>query len=35
MDFNFTDEQKMLRGLVKEFVDGEVRPLAQKIDEGE
>ena len=35
MDFNFTDEQKMLRGLVKEFVDGEVRPLAQKIDADE
>ena len=35
MDFNFTDEQKMLRGLVKEFVDGEIRPLAQKIDEDE
>ena len=35
MDFNFTDEQKMLRGLVKEFVDGEVRPLAQKIDNDE
>ncbi len=30
MDFNFTDEQKMLRGLVKEFVDGEIRPVAQK-----
>ncbi|MFZ1705295.1 MAG: acyl-CoA dehydrogenase family protein [Saprospiraceae bacterium] len=35
MDFNLTDEQKMLKGLVKEFVDGEVRPLAQKIDEDE
>lgn len=35
MDFNFTDEQKMLRGLVKEFVDGEIRPVAQKIDEDE
>ena len=35
MDFNFTDEQKMLRGLVKEFVDGEIRPIAQKIDEDE
>ncbi|HRQ55495.1 MAG TPA: acyl-CoA dehydrogenase family protein, partial [Ignavibacteriaceae bacterium] len=35
MNFNLTDEQKMLRGLVKEFVDGEVRPLAQKIDEDE
>lgn len=35
MNFNLTDEQKMLRGFVKEFVDGEVRPLAQKIDEDE
>lgn len=35
MNFNLTDEQKMLKGLVKEFVDGEVRPLAQKIDEDE
>ncbi len=35
MDFNFTDEQKMLRGLVKEFVNSEVRPIAQKIDEDE
>ena len=35
MDFNFIDEQKMLRALVKEFVDGEIRPIAQKIDEDE
>ncbi len=35
MNFNLTDEQKMLKGLVKEFVDGEVRPLSQKIDEDE
>ncbi len=35
MDFNLSDEQKMLRSLVKEFVDGEVRPLSQKIDEDE
>lgn len=35
MDFNLTVEQKMLRATVKEFVDGEIRPLAQKIDEEE
>ncbi len=35
MDFQFTDEQKMLRGLVKEFADSEIRPLAKKIDEDE
>ncbi|MFQ6093537.1 MAG: acyl-CoA dehydrogenase family protein [bacterium] len=33
MDFTFTEEQKMLRETVKRFVDQEVRPLAQKIDE--
>ncbi|MCX8106547.1 MAG: acyl-CoA dehydrogenase family protein [Ignavibacterium album] len=35
MDFHFTEEQKMLRGLVKEFADSEIRPLAKKIDEEE
>lgn len=35
MDFKFTDEQKMLRATVKEFVNGEIRPIAQKIDEDE
>lgn len=35
MDFQFTEEQKMLRGLVKEFADSEIRPLAKKIDEDE
>ncbi len=35
MDFNLTDDQKMLRGLAKEFVDAEIRPIAQKIDEDE
>jgi len=35
MNFDFTNEQKMLRGLAKEFVDGEIRPLAAKIDENE
>ncbi|MGQ9643903.1 MAG: acyl-CoA dehydrogenase family protein [Ignavibacterium sp.] len=35
MDFQFSEEQKMLRGLVKEFADSEIRPLAKKIDEDE
>jgi butyryl-CoA dehydrogenase len=35
MDFQFSEEQKMLRGLVKEFADSEIRPLAKKIDEVE
>lgn len=32
MDFEFTNEQKMLRSMVKEFTDSEIRPLAAKID---
>ena len=32
IEFTFTDEQNMLRDMVKKFVDKEVRPLAQKID---
>ena len=32
MDFNFTDEQRMLREMVKGFTDKEVKPLAHKID---
>lgn len=35
MDFSFTEEQKMLRGLVKEFTDSEIKPLASLIDEKE
>lgn len=35
MDYTFTEDQKMLRGLAKEFTDGEIRPRAQKIDEEE
>ena len=35
MDFAFTEEQKMLRGLVKEFTDSEIKPLASFIDEKE
>ena len=32
MDFTFTEEQVMLRDLVRKFVDHEVRPLAESID---
>jgi alkylation response protein AidB-like acyl-CoA dehydrogenase len=35
MDFNFTDEQKMLREMVRKFVDNELKPIAEKIDEEE
>jgi alkylation response protein AidB-like acyl-CoA dehydrogenase len=32
MNFEFTNEQKMLRSMVREFTDSEIRPLAGKID---
>jgi len=32
MDWTFTDEQKMLKNMVKKFVDKELRPAADKID---
>ncbi|MCK4350256.1 MAG: acyl-CoA dehydrogenase family protein, partial [Candidatus Krumholzibacteria bacterium] len=35
MDFTFTDEQKMLREMVRKFVDNELKPIAEKIDEEE
>ncbi len=35
MNYEFTEEQKMLRGLVKEFAESEIKPLAQQIDEQE
>jgi alkylation response protein AidB-like acyl-CoA dehydrogenase len=31
----FTEEQMMLRDMVRDFVDNEIRPIAQKIDEEE
>lgn len=34
-DFQFTDEQRMLREMVRDFVDSEIRPVAQKIDDEE
>ncbi len=35
MDFSLTDELKMLREMVRDFTDSEIRPLAKKIDEDE
>ncbi|HEY9899364.1 MAG TPA: acyl-CoA dehydrogenase family protein [Pantanalinema sp.] len=35
MDFNFTEEQQMLRQMAKEFADREIRPLADKHDKEE
>ncbi|MNX58502.1 Acryloyl-CoA reductase (NADH) [compost metagenome] len=35
MDFNFTEEQQMLRQMAKEFADRELRPLADKHDKEE
>ena len=33
MDFNFTDEQKLIRQTVRDFAEREVKPLAQELDE--
>ncbi|RPI02307.1 MAG: acyl-CoA dehydrogenase family protein, partial [Ignavibacteriae bacterium] len=33
--FEFTDEQKMLRDMARDFVNTEVKPLAHQIDEEE
>ena len=35
MDFEFTEEQKLLRDMVRRFADQEIRPLARQIDEKE
>lgn len=35
MSLEFSEEQEMLRSMVKEFTDAEIRPLAKKIDENE
>ncbi len=32
MDFTFSEEQELLRQAVKDWVDGELRPLAAQID---
>lgn len=34
-EFKFTEEQNMLRDMVKDFVDNEIKPIATKIDEEE
>jgi len=34
-EFEFTEEQKMLREMVRDFVNAEIKPIAQKIDEEE
>ena len=35
MDFEFTEEQKLLREMVRRFADQEIRPIAKEIDEKE
>ncbi|MGD8779807.1 MAG: acyl-CoA dehydrogenase family protein [Ignavibacteria bacterium] len=35
MQIEFTDEQNMLRDMVRHFTDGEIRPIASQIDEQE
>ncbi len=35
MDFTFTEDQNMLREMVKEFTNSEIKPIANKIDENE
>jgi alkylation response protein AidB-like acyl-CoA dehydrogenase len=35
IQFDITPEQKMLRDMVREFVNAEIKPIAQKIDEEE
>jgi alkylation response protein AidB-like acyl-CoA dehydrogenase len=32
MDFDLTDEQEAIRRLVREFAEGEVRPVAEELD---
>lgn len=35
MDYRFSEDQEMMRDLVREFVEGEIRPLAAELDEEE
>jgi alkylation response protein AidB-like acyl-CoA dehydrogenase len=35
ISFEFTDEQRMLREMVRDFTNSEIKPIAQKIDEDE
>ena len=32
MDFDLTDEQRLLRDTVRDFADQEVRPVAEELD---
>jgi len=32
MDFTFTEEQNMLRDMIRKFTDNEIKPIAQRID---
>ena len=32
MDFDLTDEQQAIRGLARDFAEGEVRPVAEELD---
>lgn len=34
-EFSFTEEQQMLRDMVKDFTNNEIKPIASKIDENE
>ena len=34
-EFGFTEEQLMLREMVKDFTNNEIKPIAAKIDEDE
>ena len=33
MDFELTDEQKMIRDMVRDFAENEIAPIAAEIDE--
>ncbi|GAJ13931.1 unnamed protein product [marine sediment metagenome] len=35
MDFELTEEQKMLRAMVRDFANNEIEPIAAQIDEEE
>ncbi len=35
MDFTYTEEQKMLKNMVREFAQKEIKPLAHKVDDEE
>ena len=35
LDFDLTDEQQMLRKMVRSFAEKEIAPVAQELDDGE